>query len=122
MSRIVELEALSLGVHGKLALWRTLRALDLAELSSAPIPLVDLVVRAEQQLAGLSLIASRRSHRPYREVDGHAARPEPGGDRASVRLREKSRHSLPTLPPTSRGRSRSRRSTRTTRALGPWLA
>jgi hypothetical protein len=31
MSRIVELEALSLGVHGRLALWRTLRVLDLAQ-------------------------------------------------------------------------------------------
>lgn len=53
LSRIVELEALSLGVHGKLALWRTLRELDLIELSSAPVPLADLIVRAELQLAGL---------------------------------------------------------------------
>lgn len=53
LSRIVELEALSLGVHGKLALWRTLRELDLAELTPAPVPLTDLIGRAEQQLAGL---------------------------------------------------------------------
>ena len=53
LSRIVELEALSLGVHGKLALWRTLRELDLAELRSGPVPLTDLIGRAEQQLAGL---------------------------------------------------------------------
>lgn len=53
LSRIVEFEALSLGVHGKLALWRTLRELDLAELTSAPVPLADLIIRAEQQLAGL---------------------------------------------------------------------
>ena len=53
LSRIVELEALSLGVRGKLALWRTLRELDLSELSSAPVSLADLIARAEQQLAGL---------------------------------------------------------------------
>jgi hypothetical protein len=53
LSRVVELEALSLGVRGKLALWRTLRELDLAELSSAPVSLADLIARAEQQLAGL---------------------------------------------------------------------
>jgi hypothetical protein len=53
LSRIVELEALSLGVRGKLALWRTLRELDLAELSSAPVSLADLIARAERQLAGL---------------------------------------------------------------------
>lgn len=53
LSRIVELEALSLGVHGKLALWRTLRELDLAELTSAPVSLADLIIRAEQQFAGL---------------------------------------------------------------------
>ena len=53
LSRIVELEALSLGVHGKLALWRALQELELAELSSASVPLADLIARAEQQLAGL---------------------------------------------------------------------
>jgi hypothetical protein len=53
LSRIVELEALSLGVRGKLALWRTLRELDLPELSTAPVSLADLIARAEQQLAGL---------------------------------------------------------------------
>lgn len=53
LSRLVELEALSLGVRGKLALWRTLRELDLSELSAAPVSLADLIARAEQQLAGL---------------------------------------------------------------------
>jgi hypothetical protein len=53
LSKIVELEALSLGVHGKLALWRTLAELDHAELSSTPVPLADLIARAEQQLAEL---------------------------------------------------------------------
>ncbi len=53
LSKIVELEALSLGVHGKLALWRTLEELDHVELSSAPVPLADLIARAEQQLAEL---------------------------------------------------------------------
>ena len=73
LSRLVELEALSLGVRGKLALWRTLRELDLSELSAAPVSLADLIARAEQQLAGLESIASRRSHRRSREVDGDAA-------------------------------------------------
>jgi hypothetical protein len=53
LSKIVELEALSLGVHGKLALWRTLEELDHVDLSSAPVPLADLIARAEQQLAEL---------------------------------------------------------------------
>ena len=53
LSRIVELEALSLGVRGKLVLWRTLQELDLSKLSSAPVSLADLTARAEQQLPGL---------------------------------------------------------------------
>lgn len=53
LSRIIEFEALSLGVHGKVALWRTLRELDLAELTAARVPLADLIIRAEQQIAGL---------------------------------------------------------------------
>jgi hypothetical protein len=64
LSRIVELEALSLGVHGKRALWRTLRELDLIELSSAPVSLADLMIRADQQLAGLE------SHRLHAVAQG----------------------------------------------------
>jgi hypothetical protein len=53
LSRVVELEALALGVHGKLALWRSLQALDPLPppLQAAGLP--ELAARAERQLEGL---------------------------------------------------------------------
>ncbi len=53
LSRVVELEALALGVRGKLALWRSLERLAPAQPSLAGIDIVDLTTRAENQLAGL---------------------------------------------------------------------
>ncbi len=56
LSRIVELEALALGVHGKRALWRSLERLELVELEPsrlATVVLTDLIARAEAQLEGL---------------------------------------------------------------------
>ncbi len=53
LSRVVELEALTLGVHGKLALWRTLAELELDELTVTGVALTDLMLRAERQLEGL---------------------------------------------------------------------
>ncbi len=44
-----ELEALSLGVHSKLALWRTLLEPDLAELASAPVACRS-IIRAKRRL------------------------------------------------------------------------
>lgn len=53
LSRVVELEALTLGVSGKLALWRALDQLepDRPELSRAK--LLELIARAERQLRSL---------------------------------------------------------------------
>jgi hypothetical protein len=50
LSRLVELEGLSLGVRGKLALWRTLEQLQPDEPRLAEVDLAALVRRAEQQL------------------------------------------------------------------------
>jgi len=46
LSRLLELELLSVGVHGKRALWRTLQADELADSRE----LDDLIARAERQL------------------------------------------------------------------------
>lgn len=53
LSRLVELEALALGVRGKLALWRALATLqpERPPLTSAGLP--DLIARADRQLEGL---------------------------------------------------------------------
>lgn len=53
LSRLVELEVLALGVHGKLALWRLLQRLRPPQLTSADVDLADLVSRAERQLQQL---------------------------------------------------------------------
>src|SRR5437660_3426307 len=53
LSRIVELEALALGVRGKLALWRTLDQLQPAESRLAEVELADLMRRAHRQLEQL---------------------------------------------------------------------
>ena len=51
LSRLVELEGLALGVTGKLALWRLLRALEDPRLTSFDFDV--LVARAERQRDGL---------------------------------------------------------------------
>jgi hypothetical protein len=51
LSRLVELELLELGVHGKLALWRSLRQLQLSDPMAHELR--KLVSRAEQQLERL---------------------------------------------------------------------
>ena len=53
LSRVVELEALALGVSGKLALWRTLDQLQPAESRLAEVELADLMRRARRQLEQL---------------------------------------------------------------------
>ncbi len=50
LSRVVELEGLALGISGKLALWRTLRALAPHEPRLEAFDLDALIVRAERQL------------------------------------------------------------------------
>lgn len=50
LSRVVEIEALALGVHGKLALWRALQTLEPAPAPLAGAGLPELAARAEGQL------------------------------------------------------------------------
>jgi hypothetical protein len=53
LSRLLELEGLSLGVEGKLALWRQLKeSTDVADDATTP-PLDELIRRAERQREGL---------------------------------------------------------------------
>jgi hypothetical protein len=53
LSRVIELEALAIGVRGKLALWRALAELDRDELAATSVTLPELILRAERQLEGL---------------------------------------------------------------------
>lgn len=53
LSRVVELEALALGVTGKRSLWVALDELSTAELVLSDAGLPELIARADRQLAGL---------------------------------------------------------------------
>jgi hypothetical protein len=53
LSRLLELEALTLGVRGKLALWQALKEIEADEPTLASIDLANLLARAERQLAAL---------------------------------------------------------------------
>jgi hypothetical protein len=53
LSRVIELEGLITGVNGKLALWRALAQAAPGEPRIADIDFVQLIARAEEQLAGL---------------------------------------------------------------------
>jgi hypothetical protein len=53
LSRVIELEGLSSGVRGKLALWRTLSTAAPTEPRLEGIDFDQLIARAEEQLAGL---------------------------------------------------------------------
>jgi hypothetical protein len=55
LSRLVELETLALGVHGKLALWRSLQQLEPTLPGMADGLLAELVDRAQSQLEELEL-------------------------------------------------------------------
>jgi hypothetical protein len=61
LSRLVELEALSLGVHGKLALWRSLQQLEPTLLPPGYGLLPELVARAQRQLEELEIHRQRAS-------------------------------------------------------------
>lgn len=50
LSRVIELEVLSLGVHGKLALWRSLEQLETNQPALDATRLAELARRAEHQL------------------------------------------------------------------------
>jgi len=66
LSRLEELEALSLGVEGKLALWRTLRSTHGEDPRLAGIDLDELIGRAQSQ--------RRRLERRRLEAAGEALR------------------------------------------------
>jgi hypothetical protein len=53
LSRVLELEGLMAGVHGKLALWRTLAAAAVEEPRIADIDFTNLIARAQEQLEAL---------------------------------------------------------------------
>ncbi len=53
LSRLVEFELLELGVHGKLALWRSLGQLKLERLRSSDLDLGARAARAERQVEQL---------------------------------------------------------------------
>ena len=53
LSRLVEIEALMLGVTGKLALWRALKQLEPSRPQLANATLAGLIVRAQRPLADL---------------------------------------------------------------------
>jgi hypothetical protein len=53
LSRLVELEALTLGVSGKLALWRALDQVEPAHPELSKATLQDLIARAQHQLESL---------------------------------------------------------------------
>jgi hypothetical protein len=55
LSAVVELEVLTLGVHGKHALWRTLRSLAATEPRLDAERLTELIARAERQLEELEV-------------------------------------------------------------------
>jgi hypothetical protein len=59
LSRLVEFEALALGVHGKLAMWRSLQLLEPRQLASSGASLVELIARAERQLQELEVHRQR---------------------------------------------------------------
>jgi hypothetical protein len=64
LSRLLELEGLTLGVRGKLALWLALNEIEAREPGLTSIDLADLAVRAERQLAALE---------PYRLASAETA-------------------------------------------------
>jgi hypothetical protein len=53
LSRVLELEGLMAGVHGKLALWRMLAAAAVEEPRIADIDFTNLIARAQEQLEAL---------------------------------------------------------------------
>jgi hypothetical protein len=55
LSRVVELEGLALGVHGKVGLWRSLQRLEADGPRLAKFDLPDLIARAERQLDELDV-------------------------------------------------------------------
>jgi hypothetical protein len=59
LERLLGIEALALGVEGKLRLWRSLQAVRRSDSRLLAAPLDDLVRRAEQQLTTLEDVRLR---------------------------------------------------------------
>jgi hypothetical protein len=55
LSRVLELEAMSLGIEGKLSLWKSLKAVASADPRLAARDLDRLIARAREQLDGLEV-------------------------------------------------------------------
>ena len=53
LSLLLTLEALQMGVGGKLSLWRALKEITGSNAQLAPFDMDGLIVRAESQIAGL---------------------------------------------------------------------
>jgi hypothetical protein len=66
LSRVVEIEALVLGVNGKLGLWRTLRELAPGEPRLARFDFDELIARAERQRDGLESQRLRAAAEAFR--------------------------------------------------------
>jgi hypothetical protein len=65
LSRVLELEGLTMGIHAKRSLWQNLRdATDVAE--QVPVSLDDLVERAERQLAELERFRAEAARLAFR--------------------------------------------------------
>ena len=69
LSRVVELEGLSLIVRANLALWRSLERLELDKTAAAGVHVEQLAARAERQLEGLE------AHRLNAVTDAFASAP-----------------------------------------------
>ena len=67
LSRLLELEGLVVGVHGKLRLWSALRQIAPGEERLSETELDRMIVRAESQLAGLQEHHSRAAEEALRQ-------------------------------------------------------
>jgi hypothetical protein len=74
LSRLVEFELLTLGVHGKLALWKTLRETGAADAVVGPFELDRLISRAEEQAATLEELRLEAARVALGEADRAADR------------------------------------------------
>jgi hypothetical protein len=67
LSRVVELEGLTLGIHGKLALWQTLKRLSDDDRRLAAFDFEDLIARARNQLRRLERQRRKASEEAFQE-------------------------------------------------------
>jgi hypothetical protein len=65
LSRVVELEGLTLGVTGKLGMWRALEQQQPEKPALAEFDLAELIARAGQQLEGLEVHRMRAAKEAF---------------------------------------------------------